>query len=173
MLNPRDLRHHIVRPTLYGLACYTLAAEELVMVTAANATGCARLVWPGGRLVAQGTTPTDDEPVGLWGITPAQHQTLLDWLGEQPPELRALLCDASGVAHPSEDHLLGNLRYGAAVCRLWYLRAEREAGLVIPDPTDLRGIAQAWVKHWLRDTADEDAVIAVAQAQRQAAAAVL
>lgn len=152
-MNPRDLRYCIVRPVLRAMLLWSHGAEELVMATANNASGLSRLIAPGGRLAAGHDSPADDEPVGLWGITPRQHRILIEWLHSQPESLTELVLDASEVARMDENNLLGNLCYGAAVCRAWYLRAEIDAGLQIPGPIDLRELARAWAQHWLADTA--------------------
>lgn len=137
MINPADLRSLVVYPTLQALGLWSGAAEHVVMAAAAQASALARLRGDGGRLAAGHATPGPAEPLGLWGISTAQHDQLVRWLARPArAELRERLTQATGVAEPHARWLAGHLPYGAAITRLRMVRCGP-----LPPPHDLAALA--------------------------------
>lgn len=135
MIDPKQLRDHVVRPTLQALDMWSPAAEALVLGTAAQESRLTYLHQLGGPAL------------GLWQIERATHQDV--WTNYLRP--RASLAkrvldvsmlrtrDASPFEVPDEP-LIWNLVYGAAICRLIYRRVKYP----LPDAKDWPGLGAYW-----------------------------
>lgn len=132
MLDPRQLRDLIVRPVLEQLGLYSLAAEQLVMGTAAKESG--GLVYIRQHL-GEGK---HGRGRGLWQVEP---ETALDLMDRHHRRLVTALKDADRL---DPDFLEGDLYLGAALCRLKYLDAPEK----LPAAGDLVGMASYWKRFY-------------------------
>jgi hypothetical protein len=127
-----QLRGDIVRPVLRFLGLHSDAAENLVVGTA--------LVESGGQFVRQLGGPA----LGLWQMEPRTHDDIWDnflhgstrrMLASQLEKLQTPAVLTLGALE-----LIGNLYYGAAMCRVHYLRVRTPTPLA----TDALGMAAYW-----------------------------
>lgn len=135
MLDPKQFREFVVRPTLRYLNLWTQAAENLVVGTAIQESGL--------RYVDQ-LTPGPGPAYGVFQIEKATHDDLLRWVQRTRPDLAGRLESLKGVHPPGVDQLHTNLAYGAAMCRLYYLRT----GKPLPEADDIEGMAAFWKRHY-------------------------
>jgi hypothetical protein len=131
-----DFRLRVVRPTLQhldGLVPYSLAAENLLVGTAAHESGLAALAQRGGG-----------PALGVFQVEPATHQDLRDNFLRQRPEL-ALRVDELAAPRPSlVAQLVTNLAYASAIARLVYFRAPEK----MPAAEDEEGLALLWKRRF-------------------------
>lgn len=138
MIDPVQLRSQVIRPVLQGLDLWTPAAEQLVLLTAAQES---RLTY----IKQLGTGPA----LGLWQIEPATHADLwTNWLQHRPLLANRVLA-ITRVRTPDASswqvdpvNLQWSLAYGAAICRLIYRRRPEP----MPAHGDLPGMAAYWKK---------------------------
>ena len=125
MIDPRQLRDLVVRPTLEQLGLYSLSAEQIVMGTAAQES---RLVYIRQHL-GEGK---HGRGRGFWQVEPETAEDLIKrhrrrlWLDLDP------------------DRLEGDLYLGAALCRLKYL----DDPLPLPAAGDVAAMAATWKRHY-------------------------
>lgn len=133
-LDPDQLRELVIRPTLKHLDLWSLASENLVLGTA--------IVESKLKAIKQyGTGPA----LGLWQMEPFTHNDI--WrthligrpLGDK---VRSFVPVSFGV--PSPSHLMTSLQYGAAMCRIHYLRVRAP----LPAPNDALGMAKYWKDYY-------------------------
>lgn len=127
MIDPRQLRDLVVRPTLEQLGLYSLAAEQIVMGTAAQES---RLVYIRQHL-GEGK---HGRGRGLWQVEPEtaadlmkRHRGRIWWITDR-----------------DKIRLEGDLYLGAALCRLKYLDAPEK----LPAAGDLVGMASYWKRFY-------------------------
>jgi len=143
MISPSDLRTLVIKPVLESLGLYSLAAENLLVGTAAHESGLVHL--------AQITGPA----LGIYQTEPATHADLWDsFLRYRTPLgakvwLWASRRDPGGVQYPLHSELVGNLFYATAVARLIYFRARP----ALPDADDIAGLARYWKEHYCKGCA--------------------
>lgn len=131
-LDLEQLRLLIVRPTLEHLKLWSRPAEDLVLGTA--------LVESRLKYVKQlGNGPAR----GLWQMESATHDDIWRNYLSAPRnfELRERLSALEAFPYGAEQ-MTGNLYYGAAMCRVHYLRVP--AAL----PTDADGMAHYWKRYY-------------------------
>ncbi len=132
MLDPRQLRDLIVRPMLEGMDLYSLAAEQLVMGTAAKESGGFRYI---RQHLGEGK---HGRGRGLWQVEP---ETAGDLIRRNYPKLISLrLIDEPDAIQNGLERLEGDLYLGAALCRLKYLDAPEK----LPAAGDVWGMASYW-----------------------------
>jgi hypothetical protein len=129
-----QLRTYVVRPALRYIGLYSQAAENLVVGTA--------LTESAGRFIRQvGGGPA----LGLWQMEPATHQDIWDnWLryhDDVAEKVRGLQTRRADDFH---EELIGNLFYGAAMCRVFYRRLPDP----LPSPEDYTGMAELWKRRY-------------------------
>lgn len=135
-LCPDELRHLVIRPTLEYLGQYSLAAETLLVGTAAveSAMGYELKQHQGRGL-------------GVYHITPRSHQLLWDQYLAKFPDLaskvRGLASQHEFLANPHSE-LTTNLRYATAIAWLLYARK----GKPLPDAKDVPAMAKYWHRHF-------------------------
>jgi hypothetical protein len=135
-LCPDELRHLVIRPTLEYLNQYSLAAETLLMGTAAveSAMGYELKQLSGTGL-------------GVYHITPRSHQLLWDQFLAKDPDLasrvRGLASQHEFLLNPHCE-LTTNLRYATAIAWLIYVRK----GKPLPKADDLPAMAKFWHRHF-------------------------
>lgn len=131
MLDPKQFREYIVRPTLQYLGLWSEAAENLVVGTAIQESGL--------RYVDQ-LSPGPGPAYGIYQMERPTHDSLLAWVQKTKPDIAGKLEALKSVWPPGYQQLHTNLAYGAAMCRLHYLRA----GGDLPQADDIEGLAKLW-----------------------------
>jgi hypothetical protein len=135
-LCPDELRHLVIRPTLEYLNQYSLAAETLLMGTAAVESAM-------GYELKQ----NKGRGLGIYHITPRSHQLLWDQYLAKDPELASKvrgLASQHGFLIKPHCELTTNLRYATAIAWLLYERK----GKSLPDPNDVIAMAKFWRRHF-------------------------
>jgi hypothetical protein len=136
MIDPREIREHIVRPALKAISLWSDVAEELVMMTGMIESNYSHIVQVRGPAK------------GLWQMEPRTHDDIWDNYLTYQPDLRHRLYKIMLVQPPALDpnrgaeELVYNLQYAAAMCRIHYWRIPA----ALPDPTVL-SLAEYW-KHY-------------------------
>lgn len=130
-----QLRVEIVRPVLRFLGLHSRIAENLVLGTALveSRSGYLRQVGGGPAL-------------GLWQMEPATHDDIMYNYVYFRPTLRQKLLDLStpSTVTIGANELIGNLYYGAAMCRVHYRRVPE----ALPGSFDAFGLAEYWKKYY-------------------------
>lgn len=125
-LNAKHLRDYVVRPALQHVGLWSENAERLVMGTAAQESGLVALHQIGGG-----------PALGLWQMEPETHEDIWEnYLAFRTP-LRTKLHELTPSWPDLREQLITNLAYGAAMCRLKYLRDKAP----LPDKNDIAGMA--------------------------------
>lgn len=137
MLNPEQLLEHVVRPSLRDIGLWSPEAERLVMATGAVESDL--------TYIHQIKGPA----LGLWQMEPATHLDIWGNFLSHRTKLADAIVATTGVIRapgsaPDEDALIFNLKYGAAMCRVHYLRVPTP----LPGPNDLNGQAAYWKAHY-------------------------
>lgn len=129
----KQFRDHIVVPALTHINHYSLNAEQLVMATA-MAESNLLFIQQAGRGPAR----------SFFQMEPVTHDDIWErYLSRRPH----LLNDLKGLIMRDMDlheQLHGNLFYGAAMCRIFYLRFKQK----LPETNDWRGMAEYWKKYY-------------------------
>ena len=127
-IRAKDLRECVIRPTLYKLDLYSLEAEELLLLTAAQESKL-------GYYLKQVGGPA----LGIYQIEPATHRDILRYLYHKP-ELRDIIDSLATSANDSE--LIWNLAYSTAIARVKYL--------MVPEaiPLTLEGQARYYKQYY-------------------------
>jgi len=128
-----DLRHLVIRDTLKYLNDWSMAAENLLLGTAAQESGLGG--WHEGRRV------------GLYHITPAMHRAVWDkYLINNPPlasEIRGMAGQHSFLKSPHGE-LITNLKYATAIAWMVY----RRSGQKLPAANNLVELGKFWHRHF-------------------------
>jgi hypothetical protein len=131
-VNLDQLREFVVRPTLQYIELWSHGAENLVLGTA--------LVESKAEYIHQVRGPA----LGLWQMEPATHDDIWDNYLSHPSreQLREWVrsLQTESVITDGAREMIGNLYYGAAMCRIHYRRSPRK----IPDAKDAQGMAEMW-----------------------------
>ena len=129
MFDSHELCQRIIQPTLNQLGMYSVAAEKLLLGTAALHSSFNPL------LVSKG--------LGLYQISPAQHRKVWDTYLAFRPELaskvRGFASQHQFLAAP-DDELICNLAYGTAIAWMIYMMA----GQPLPDAEDEASLLHYW-----------------------------
>src|SRR6266404_8998054 len=133
MIDPFQLVEHVIRPVLKDLGLYSDNAERLVLGTACQESECGRWLHQRG----------DGPALGIYQMEPVTHDDIWDNFLEYKEELKArvLHCGVDG-RFDSEKHMIGNLYYATAMCRIHYLRVPE------PIPANLTTQAEYWKKYY-------------------------
>ena len=129
-MNLEQLRELIVRPVLQHLELWSAAAENLVLGTA--------LVESKAEYIHQVRGPA----LGLWQMEPATHDDIWVNFLQYNSTLRELVKELQSPAQitAGSNELIGNLYYGAAMCRIHYRRVKDP----LPQAKDAEGMARYW-----------------------------
>lgn len=143
MINPNQLMDNIIVPALVVVGADSESARELVLGTAiqeSRLTYLRQLPRQVNGQMVQGPA------VGLWQMEPNTHDDIwTNYLAYRPDlaeALNSLAAPANG--HPSSNELIGNLWYGAAMCRIHYRRVSDP----LPEQGDYEGHAAYWKEHY-------------------------
>ena len=132
MLSVPQFRELIIKPALTVIDGYSQAAEELVLGTAIQESGMQYIKQPDGG-----------PALGLFQMAPAMHDyiwdSFLQFREELADKVRTLAAPNNGN-NPSSNELIGNMWYGAAMCRIHYLRVPD----ALPEAGDIPGMAAYW-----------------------------
>jgi hypothetical protein len=123
----KELRKHVVQPTLKYLGAASAPAENLLLAMALLSNHFRR----------------DDERLGIYCITPEQHRQVWDdYLAFQPDlasEVRSLASQRWFLEDPDRE-LIANLAYASAIA--WIIFSV--SGISLPAADDLDGQAKIW-----------------------------
>ena len=130
-----QLREEIIRPALLHIGLYSKAAENLVLGTALTESRARYLRQLGGG-----------PALSIWQIEPLTHHDLHNNYLNGRRELRGLVYDlmTDSAANDFDGELVGNLMYGAAMCRVFYRRIPAR----LPDEQDAQGMSRYWKKYY-------------------------
>lgn len=131
-----DLRQYIIGPTLKNLNLWSLAAENLLLGTAAQESKL-------GSYLHQINGPA----LGLYQIEPNTHSDLWGNFLNFRPQLSALvrgLVPSSFNVNDSVSELIWNLSYATAIARLIYERIPA----ALPDADDIQGLGAYWKQYY-------------------------
>jgi hypothetical protein len=135
---PSELQHLVIRPTLEYLGEYSLAAQTLLMATAAMESEL------GFHLKND-----HNKGLGVYQISPRSHHNLWDqYLAKDPDmasKVRGLASQHEFLMSPHHE-LVTNLRYATAIAWMMYKRK----GKTLPAEDDIQGIAKFWRRHFHR-----------------------
>ncbi len=134
MLDPRDFRLYIIRPTLVHLDLWSEAAETLLLGTAIVESN---LRWlrqkkggPGlGIYQVEKVTHDDIWKTYLNKMTKTKLKAKVTWLASRTP---------------LEEQLIHNLAYATAIARVIYWRKPE----ALPEAADITGLAKYWKIHY-------------------------
>ncbi len=133
---PSELQHLVIRPTLEYLGEFSLAAQTLLMATAAMESEL------GFHLKSE-----QNKGLGVYQISPRSHQYLWDqYLAKDPDmasKVRGLASQHEFLTQPHNE-LATNLRYATAIAWMMYKRK----GKPLPDAQDIPGMARFWRRHF-------------------------
>ncbi len=134
-LNPSQLRMLVIRPALEHIDLWSMAAEELVLGTAAQESNFTYLHQVKGPAL------------GLFQMEPATYNDI--WTRylstEGNTHFRERLKELAGsIVIPDPEVMVYNLRFAAAMCRIFYRRIKAK----LPDAGDLEGQADYWKTYY-------------------------
>lgn len=133
MLNPKQFRIEIIRPTLEHMGMWSQAAENLEIGTGYQESRLTYLRQLGGG-----------PALGIYQIEPDTHTDLwMNYLAFRKPIADKLRQLRSKIPL-GESNLITNLAYATAVCRLLYYRQAES----LPDAQDIEGLAAYWKKYY-------------------------
>ncbi|MCG8689693.1 MAG: hypothetical protein MI806_00645 [Minwuiales bacterium] len=144
MLNIGQFRARVVRPVLETIGLHSMAAENLLLGTAAQESNFRHLVQLGGG-----------PALGLYQMEPATHDDIwenyLAFRGERAAKVEGFLV----LDQDRTEQLVWNLAYATAMCRIHYLRVPSP----LPAPDDVQGLGRYWKEFYNtsqgRGTVDE------------------
>lgn len=129
-----DLASHVVRPTLKACDLYTLAAEQLLLGTAAVESDM-------GTFLHQKGGPA----LGIYQMEPNTHDDIyINYLKFQPNVKSKILTACEYVDRPKHTALVENLAYATVMARLLYLRVPEK----LPREHDIDEMAYYWKKYY-------------------------
>jgi hypothetical protein len=133
-MNLNNLRELVIRPALQYIELWSQAAENLVLGTA--------LVESNAEYLHQVKGPA----LGLWQCEPATWLDIQENFLKYNASLRGWLeeLQTSASITGGANELIGNLYYGAAICRIHYRRAREP----LPAAKDAEGLAKYWKNHY-------------------------
>jgi hypothetical protein len=133
-MNLDHLRDLVIRPTLKHIELWSPASENLVLGTA--------LVESKAEYLRQLQGPA----LGLWQMEPETHDDIWENYLRYQHELGLMVTELTTSAALTEGslELIGNLYYGAAMCRVHYRRVTEP----LPDDRDAQGMARYWKRYY-------------------------
>jgi hypothetical protein len=135
MMNSKQLRDDIIKPTLSALGLYAKNRENLLFGTAAHESKM------GMYLKQIGGGPA----LGLYQMEPVTHRDCWNTFLVYRPLLSEKINKISGIEGIAPDALLvTNFMYATAMATVKYLRIIEK----IPDADDLNGLAKYWKKYY-------------------------
>lgn len=134
---PHDLRLYVIRPALVQVGLWSPAAEDLVLGTAAVETAFAALDQQG-----RGGEQELGPGLGFWQMERSTHDDIMvNYLAGRHDLADKLRTLRAPWPEPWRQ-LVTNLSYGAAMCRVKYLRSP----MALPAEGDVAGYSAIWLK---------------------------
>ena len=128
-INAADLMQHVITPTLNYLGMPSIAAEKLLLGTAAQQSGFDPFCRQQG--------------IGIYQITSRQHRDIWDdYLAFRPDlasKVRGLASQHQFLKYPDQE-LATNLAYSTAIAWIIYLQSDHQ----LPEAGDLDGLSEYW-----------------------------
>lgn len=139
-IDTSELLNHVIYPTLKEMhkkcpQIYSDSAVNLLLGTAAIETEM-------GTFLKQLEGPA----LGIYQMEPDTHLDIWkNYLSYRLP-LRVYIRSLLPAGNPTKmaDHLLYNLKYATAMCRIHYLRVQEK----LPSSYDVEGLARYWKKYY-------------------------
>lgn len=150
MIEPEDLRTHIIKPTLVHLGVWNLSWENLLLLTAATESDM-------GRYLKQRKGPA----CGIYQMEPASEHDIWENFLQYNKPLKALVADLVPEFEVI-DPLIGNLAYGTAMAYCQYARHKQ----TLPAPTDWPGLAALYKRRYNTPAGKGSVEKALADAKR-------
>ncbi len=133
---PSELQHLVIRPTLKYLGDYSLAAQTLLLATAAMESEL------GFHLKSE-----HKRGLGVYQISPRSHQNIWDqYLAKDPDmasKVRGLASQHDFLTQPHLE-LTTNLKYATAIAWMIYKRKAK----ALPAANDILAMAKFWRRHF-------------------------
>jgi hypothetical protein len=141
VLDPKQLRLFVIRPTLQHIGLLSASAELLLLATAAHESGLAN--------IDQRTGPNDETlgpAMGLWQIEAPTLYDITDRYLAKPSKaaLRERVFSLMAPAPQSVIQLATNACFACAIARVRYYMAPEP----LPEPDDLEGMAHYWKRFY-------------------------
>lgn len=134
MIDRHHLRVYVVRPVLHHLGLHSLAAESLLIGTAAQESG-------GGRYLEQlGGGPA----LGIYQMEPGTHRDIWQNFLAHRADLASRVADLCAPGLSRLEQLPANLLYATAMARVHYLRVPQS----LPSAYDVPALAAYWKQHY-------------------------
>jgi len=135
VIAPDHLREYVIKPTLEYIGLYSLAAENLLLGTAAQESKL------GTYLHQREAGPA----LGIYQMEPATHRDIWDnWLAHRPELAGRVKQLIAPWPSPFSQQLVTNLSYATAMCRLHYRRVHDP----LPPEDDIEALADYWKRHY-------------------------
>lgn len=138
----RHLQLHVMRPTLIRLGLHSVAAEKLMLGTAAHESTIG-----GATMLDQVTGPGDTRLGPAVGIYQIEPDTMRDVIGnflDYRPELRRKVEDHLAPVPDPMVQLASNLCWATCIARLVYYRRPEP----LPGHDDIEGLADYWKRFY-------------------------
>jgi hypothetical protein len=136
-IDPQQFRDLVIAPSLALVGLGGAAAEELMLGTALQESGC-------GRHLKQANGPA----LGIWQMEPATHRDIWANFLRGRPALADKIDELKIVGLTADAQLCANLPYACALARLVYERAAEP----LPNAGDVAAQAAYYKRHY--NTAD-------------------
>jgi hypothetical protein len=147
MLNIRQFREELLRPSLDEIQHYSEAAEELLVMTCAAET-------LGGTFIQQVGGPA----LGIYQMEPLTYEDIWSkYLSNNTSIVYMMLNKLNMPLKPSPVVMKFNLKYATYMARIYYLRFKEP----LPAHDDVMGLATYYYKYWatpLSKASKEDAI---------------
>ncbi len=128
MVNLRQIRDHVIEPTLEAIGLYSPEAVDLVLFTGLQESGY--------RYIKQlGTGPA----LSFWQIEPFTADDIYETYLKFRHDLEDTV-DAFRFSGTLEENLIGSLPFAVCLCRIKY----RRSPLPLPAVGDGQGMAHIW-----------------------------
>lgn len=151
MIEGREIRLLIIRPTLQYLGLHSFNAEQLVFCTGLAESGYTDIDQDEKGPLKPGPA------LGLWQMEKATHNDHFGWLATtDSASIRPLSVRVRSLLGQWPEpwlQLAGNLHYAAAMCRIHYFRRPQ----ALPDGNDLSALGAYW-KQWYNTSAGKGTV---------------
>ena len=134
MINTKQLREYIIKPSLSKLNAYSKDAEELLVFTCAVESN-------GGEYIHQIKGPA----LGVYQCEPnTYHDIWRNYIVHRSrlTMMLSLKFDVNGI--PKEERLVYDLGYATAICRLHYMRVKE----ALPDGRDVDAVWAYYKKYY-------------------------
>jgi hypothetical protein len=134
MINAKQLRLNVIRPTLEAAGLWSFSAESLLLGTAAQESGM------GQYIVQLGNGPAR----GIFQMEPATLNDIYDNYLSYRPDLQGKVDAFLSPALSKVDNLTCNIAYATLMCRVHYMRVKAP----LPGAQDIEAMARYWKQYY-------------------------